>query len=113
MGRPKKNPSMPAAYTPKKIQGLEPLEDIVTEADQLWSAILSRLSKLSRVYGFQRVEVPFLEDFRLYENFYRNDPKQLQSQIRLEMSGRPVGLRGDFLPGVLRAYYEHKVYEKS
>jgi len=113
MGRPKKNSSSQSAYTPKKVQGLEAVEDVVTETDQLWAVILKRLSKLSRIYGFQRVELPFLEDFRLYENFYKPDPKQLEQNLKLEVSGRQLGLRNDFLPSVLRTYYQHKVYEKS
>ena len=38
-------------------------------------AFLSRLARFSRVYGFEKVETPLLEDFRLYENFYKTSPK--------------------------------------
>jgi histidyl-tRNA synthetase len=113
MGRPKKNSSSQSSYTPKKVQGLEAMEDIITESDQLWSVILRNLTKLSRIYGFQRVEVPFMEDFRLYENFYKTDANLLKSSIKLETGGQALGLRNDFLPSVLRSYYQHKVYEKS
>ena len=53
MGRPKKNPASGGTYAPKKIQGLDNWEDIVAETDSLWSVLLKRLNKLSRIYGFQ------------------------------------------------------------
>jgi len=116
MGRPKKNSkeaSPSTGYVPKKIQALPDFEDISTEADGLWSLLLRRLAKLSRIYGFERVDVPFLEDLRLYEYFFKNHPGNLKNFFQIDLNGRPAVLRGDFLPGVLRAYYQHKVYETS
>ena len=80
MGRPKKNmkEQASAGYVPKKIQALPDFEDISTETDGLWSLLLRRLAKLSRTYGFERVEVPLLEDLRLYEYFYKNHPSALK-----------------------------------
>ncbi len=115
MGRPKKNAkeSAAAGYVPKKIQSLPGFEDISTEADGLWSLLLRRLAKLSRTYGFERIETPLLEDLRLYEYFYKNHPNALNKFLQIDFGGRPSVLRGDFLPGVLRSYYQHKVYETS
>ncbi len=115
MGRPKKNQSASGGYAPKKIQILDGLSDLVTEIDTLSSAILKRLSKLSRVYGFERVDLPFLEDSRLYEQFYKTSPGQLKENVSLspQQNSQSVMLRGNFLPGLLRAYYSHKIYEKS
>ncbi len=115
MGRPKKNSKEQAVTgnAPKKIQALPDFEDVSTEADGLWSLLLRRLSKLSRTYGFERIEVPLLEDVRLYEYFYKNHPDALKNFFQVDLAGKPAILRGDFLPGVLRAYYQHKVYETS
>ena len=77
MGRPKKNQGSSSSYVPKKIQSLEGLEDITADTDMLWSAVLNRLARFSRVYGFEKVETPLLEDFRLYENFYKHSPLDL------------------------------------
>jgi len=114
MGRPRKNQSVASGYVPKKVQSLDFLEDIIGETDALWGAILRRFSKLSRTYGFERVETPLLEDFRLYENFYKTDPKLLNNFLPVKIGKQDQAvLRGDFLPGLLRAYYQRKVYEKS
>jgi histidyl-tRNA synthetase len=114
MGRPRKNPTSSAVYAPKKIQSLDFLEDIAGETDVLWGAILRRFARLSRIYGFEKVETPLLEDFRLYENFYKTSPKFLKNFLPIQIHKQDQAVvRGDFLPGLLRAYYQHKVYEKS
>ncbi|MBI5530420.1 MAG: ATP phosphoribosyltransferase regulatory subunit [Candidatus Doudnabacteria bacterium] len=113
MGRPRKNQTTSGAYVPKKVQGLPEQEDILSETDGLWSAVLKRFNKLCRVYGFERVEPPLLEDVRLYEQFYKNSPKLVQQTLQVSMPGKSLALRGNLLPGVLRAYYQQKVYDKS
>jgi histidyl-tRNA synthetase len=114
MGRPKKNQNAPAGYVPKKVQSLEFLHDIVSETDPLWALVLKRFAQLSRVYGFEKVETPLLEDVRLYENFFKTSPKLVQNYIPVKIQEQDRGmLRGGFLPGLLRAYYQNKVYEKS
>ncbi len=113
MGRPKKNQTVSSVYQPKKIYSLDAMEDIVAGDDSLWAAMLRRFSKLHRVYGFEKVEPPLLEDLRLYEQFYKTSPSQMQNLLRVPTPGGESALRGDFLPGVLRAYYQHKVYEKQ
>ena len=114
MGRPKKSSTAINAPSAKKIQGLFGLEDIVGEAAGLWAMLLRRLSKLARIYGFERVEPPLLEDIRLYENFYKTSPRQVQNFLPFDLPKEHKGvLRGDFLPGVLRSYSQSKIYEKS
>ncbi len=113
MGRPKKNQTAAAGSAPKKIHSLPALEDITAETDPLWAAIFNKLARFSRVYGFEKIETPLLEDSRLYENFYQSDPKALAAVVRLEMPGRQAALRADLLPGALRPYYQYKIYEKS
>lgn len=113
MGRPKKNQNTASSYVPKKVQSLDSLEDIIPELDPLWGALLKRVARFSRVYGFERVETPLLEDTRLYELFNKSTPKHSEKVVTLENSGKNIGLRADFLPSILRSYYQHKVYEKS
>ncbi len=114
MGRPKKNQSAQGVYSPKKVQSLDFLEDIVGETDDLWGAILRRFAKFSRIYGFEKTETPLLEDLRLYENFYKTSPKLLKNFLQLNIHKQDQAvIRGDFLPGLLRAYYQRKIYEKS
>ncbi len=113
MGRPKKNSNLQVSTAPlKKIQSLLGLEDIVPESESLWPVLLKRLSRLSRVYGFERVETPLLEDARLYESFYKQDATKFSRTLRLPLPKAEAVVRSDFLPGILRAYHQNKIYEK-
>ncbi len=86
--------------------------DAATETDLLWDALLRRLYKMSRVYGFSRLETPLLEDVSLYSHFYGPNSPALQSIVSLLAGGKQVGVRPVFLPSVLRAYAQDKIYEK-
>jgi len=113
MGRPKKNKASSSAYIPKKIQSLEGAFDILSDTQPLWNALTRRLNKVSRVYGFSRVETPVVEDRYLYESFYRQQPHILESLLCYEGGGKAIAIRPAILPSVLRSYYQHKVFDKS
>lgn len=110
MGRPKKNPSASGAYVSKKIHSLENTGDIITATDALWDIILKRLLKMSRAYGFSKVETPLLEDARLYEIFFENSGKSGEAWS-LEAQGKAAVLRPTLFPSVLRAYFQHKIFD--
>jgi histidyl-tRNA synthetase len=113
MGRLKKNPGSVSGYVPKKVQSLDSLQDIVAQTDPLWALVLRRFAQLSRVYGFERAEIPLLEDIRLYENFYKTSPKLVRNFLPAQIQKQDRAMvRGGFLPGLLRAYYQNKVYDK-
>ncbi len=112
MGRPKKNPTA-AAVPPKKILSLDGLNDVLSETDVLWDAILRRLTKVSRTYGFFRVETPLVEDGFLYKNFYGHNVSASAALLETAAGGRQAAVRPSMLPSVLRAYSQRKVYEQS
>jgi histidyl-tRNA synthetase len=111
MGRPKKNPNTLCNVPVKKITSLESAFDIITSTDILWEIILKRLSRLSRIFGFNRIETPLLEDCQLYESFFQSSSKQLDYLATLEVDNKTICLRPKILPSVLRAYFEHKIFE--
>ena len=100
MGRPKKNPQVSTGSVAKKVQSLENMEDIVAEADVLWSVLLKRSARLCRTYGFEKVELP-------------PSQKKLAAIVPVSLPGKTAAVRADLLPSVLRAYYQHKIYDKS
>ena len=112
MGRHKKT-AAGSAYLPKKIQSLDGAADILAEHDILWEAVLKRLNRVSRTYGFSRLETPLVEDVHLYESFYQNHQAEAAGLLKTEASGRPAALRPSLLPSVLRCYYQHKIFEKQ
>jgi histidyl-tRNA synthetase len=59
------------------------------------------------------VEIPLLEDLRLYEHYYKTAPQEFNRAVQVQLPGKTAVLRSEFLPSVLRAYYQHKIYDKS
>jgi histidyl-tRNA synthetase len=113
MGRPRKNPAAPVISS-KKISSFEGLSDIITEVDMGWDGILKLLGKTARVYGFNRIEVPLVEDAGLYARFNTASAAGVSEQpVSCEVAGRAANVRSSLLPGVLRAYAQHKIFEKS
>lgn len=110
MGRPKKNPNAPSGYVSKKIQSLPGMAEIITSADFLWDISLKKLSRVARAYGFNKVETPLLEEFRLYETVFGQDSLKLEKVLKIP-TDRQAALRPELLPSVLRSYAQHKVFE--
>lgn len=110
MGRPKKNGAAVATPT-KKVSSLDGFQDIITERDPLWDALLRQMQRMSRVYGFSRMEAPMVEDLNLYHNFYK-DPAIGQSLVLAEGAAKAAAFRPSILPGILRAYGQHKIIDQ-
>jgi len=113
MGRHKKTAAA-SGYVPKKVPSLEGVYDIIGDADILWEAVLKRLGRVSRTYGFNRIETPLIEDLHLYESFYKGSKNKITQLIPVEnAAGRPAVLRPHILPSALRCYYQHKMFDKA
>lgn len=112
MGRPRKNLHQ-SSSTFKKVQSLPGLSDVLADSDQLWSAVTRRFARVARTYGFERVETPLLENKILYENFYRNFSKMPEQLLEMPLEGMNLAVRPAFLPSILRAYIQHKIFDKS
>lgn len=114
MGRPRKNSQASSTgHANKKALSLDGAVDIIPEIQPLWDITLKKLNKISRVYGFLPVYTPLLEDKQLYENFYKGQEGHLAGAIGFESAKKAVVLRKTYLPSVLRAYYQRKVFDVS
>ncbi len=111
MGRPKKNPSVVPSVIPKKIGLLPEFFDVNTASDIYWEALLKRFSKLARIYGFSRIELPLLEDFRLYEAFYSASLSKLTSISTFNYGVFTAAIRPSHLPGILRHFNQNKLHD--
>ncbi|MBL8029862.1 MAG: ATP phosphoribosyltransferase regulatory subunit [Candidatus Doudnabacteria bacterium] len=112
MGRPKKNFSTASAYVPKKVGSLPGSADILAGSDPLDDAILRKFQRVCNIYGFSKAELPVLEELRLYEQFYRERPHRFKQVCSLSQS-QNIAVRSGILPSLLRAYYEHKLFEQG
>lgn len=107
MARPKKG----TVKAPSKNPGVSGIKDIVTDSDPLWNAIMKRLQKTARVYGFSRVETPVLEHTETLAKYWNGDAAALLRAVLVEFGGNQMSIRPTLLPSVFRIYNQYKVPE--
>ncbi len=112
MGRPKKNFSTASAYVPKKVGSLPGSSDLIAGVDAVADSVLRKFYRVCRIYGFAKAELPVLEETRLYEQFYKDRPHRFQQVCALNQSSN-IAARSSILPSLLRAYYEHKIFDQG
>ncbi len=100
----------PSATKPGSLNGLR---DIVTQTSPHWNAILKRLLNVGKMYGFQRIETPIVEEEKVYTDFYKDQPNTLSKTVFTQHGNKSLALRSSVLPSLLRYYVQHKVYEEQ
>ncbi len=116
MSRPKKEAVMAAPVLQTNQPGIKKslqipgLFDVLTGTENHYDVILKLFQKQARIYGFQRLETPPIEDVQLYKLYYGSEDI-LENLVTFENSGRTFALRPEYLPSVLRSYAQNKVYE--
>lgn len=89
------------------------LRDIYTQTSPYWHAILKRLRKTGKSYGFMPVETPIVEEEKTYTDLYRDQPQVLERTIFTQLGNKSVALRSSVLPSILRYYVQHKIFEEQ
>ncbi len=83
--------------------GIGGTKNIITQTDPFWNVILKRLGRMGRTYGFQRVEMPILDDVDLFDQYY-NSMANAPEPVTVEVNGKSMMVRPTILPQVLRHY---------
>ncbi len=89
----------------KKPNSLSGLADIVPGPRDYWDYMNRKLHRLARAFGFSMAEGSLLEDASAYEGFELEHGNLVT--FADQDSGR-IALRPEALPGIMRAYAEHK-----
>ena len=92
---------------------LNGIRDIVTQTHPYWNMVLKRLQKIGKTYGFKQVETPFLEEEKVYSDFFKDQPLALEKTIFTQLGNKSIALRSSVLPSVLRHYVQYKVFEEQ
>lgn len=92
-----------------KPQLLRGMKDILPEEQKYWDFILEKLEKIARVYGFEKINTPILEDEALFKRSIgmTSDIVEKEMFSLIDKSGRQIALRPEITAGVVRAYIEH------
>lgn len=93
--------------------GFTGLRDITTQSSHIWSGIMQHIRTVAQLYGFKSIETSMLEEEKTYTEFYKNQPQMLDKILYAQMGGKPVGVRSELLPSVIRQYTQLKTTEET
>jgi histidyl-tRNA synthetase len=102
------------------IKAVRGTRDLLPPETESWNFVEAAVRELFRVYNFQEIRTPILEDLQLFqrsvgeesdivskEMFAWEDRARAQSE-----KGQWLALRPENTAGVVRAYIEHKLWER-
>ncbi len=102
------------------IKAVRGTRDLLPPETESWNFVEATVRELFRVYNFQEIRTPVLEDLQLFqrsvgeetdivskEMFAWEDRARAQSE-----KGQWLALRPENTAGVVRAYIEHKLWER-
>lgn len=93
----------------KKIQLLRGMKDILPQEQPFWEYVNESSAQASRAYGYDRIDVPVLEERSLFVRSIGEATDVVEKEIyEFETKGGDnVAMRPEFTAGILRAYIEH------
>jgi histidyl-tRNA synthetase len=93
-----------------EIQRAKGMQDVLPEERRYWDLIIDKATKLARLYGFQRIDLPILEYTELYQRGVGegSDFFVQKEMFTLEESeGVNITMRPEFTAGFMRAYIQN------
>ncbi len=97
-------------YKPGSINGLREVAPI---SSPYWHTIYNNFNNISSMYGFQKVEVPIIEEGKVYSDFYKDQKGQIEKTLFTQLGNKPTALRSVLLPSVLRHYSQQALVEEN
>ena len=107
---------------PKKVKGLKkPLQsprgikDILPEEQYLWDFVLNTSRKLCESFGYQKIEIPILENTALFERGVGADTDIVEKEMYsfTTLGGDDLTLRPEGTAGIARAFIENGMAKRS
>jgi len=102
------------------IKSVRGMRDLLPPETETWNFVESAVRDLFRLYGFQEIRTPVIEDLQLFQRSVGEETdivfKEMfawQDRGRAESEkGQWLALRPENTAGVVRAYIEHKLWER-
>jgi len=86
------------------------MKDVLAQEQTYWEYILEMATQTSRAYGYQRLEVPMVEEEQLYVRALGKDCPLITKEELFSWKTKQeekLALRPEFTAGIVRAYIEH------
>ncbi len=104
-----KKPATKKSSSKKKPQLLRGMKDIVVQEQPYWEFVLESAAQASRAYGYDRIDVPVVEELNLFTKSIGTGTDVIDKEMYAftTKGGDEVALRPEFTAGIARAYIEH------
>ncbi len=91
---------------------LKGMKDILFDEYRYYNLLINKANDLAGSYGFNRIETPVLERFKLYERSTGKDTDIVLKEMYdfIDKSGDKIALRPEATPSLVRAYIEHGMF---
>ncbi|GCE27041.1 histidine--tRNA ligase [Dictyobacter alpinus] len=103
---------------PEQYRALQGFKDILPEDQPYWRFIENTAAEVARLYGYQRIETPILEDTAVFRRTSGEATDIVEHEMysfndRADKEGRSqnISLRPEGTAGVMRAYLEHGMFK--
>src|SRR5260370_5925978 len=102
------------------IKAVRGTRDLLPPETETWNFVEAAVRDVFRVYNFQEIGAPMLEDFQLVERSVGEEPDIVSKEMfawedrarAQSEKGQWLALRPENTAGVVRAYIEHKMWER-
>ena len=87
-------------------------KDILPEEWPYWYYVERAIRKVTRLYGYQQIATPILEETGLYVRGVGQGTDIVDKEMYTfeDRGGRSLTLRPEFTAGIMRAYLEHGMH---
>ena len=91
------------------------MRDILPDETQRWKMLESLIFRALEGFGFEEIRVPVVEELKLFQRSVGSftDIVQKEMYVFKDRGDRVLALRPEATASVVRAYLEHKLYEKK
>lgn len=93
----------------RRYQLLRGMKDILPQEQSYWEFLMESAAQTSRAYGYDRIDVPVVEEEMLFRRTMGEHTDVVQKEMYTfeTLGGDKVALRPEFTAGIVRAYIEH------
>jgi len=108
----KKNNTPRANHSYDRLLGFR---DISAAEYHNWQIIMDMVRKMARIYSFDQIEVPVLENYELYNKLLAKGSSSLMKEVYqiIGANGEKIALRPNLFFGMMRSVFEQNIEEEG
>ncbi len=102
-------PKKPNEKVKRPINLLRGMKDIMPEEQRYWNFVRQQIDDIARVYSFERIDTPLLEETALFSRSIGKDTDIIEKEMYsfIDKANNSISLRPEGTASIIRAYLEH------